>query len=660
MRPRVLFPLFADVTSIKGVGTRIGDAIARLAGPHVVDLLWHLPNGYVDRRYAPRIGEAESERIATLTVIVDKHYPPPNKRLPYKIRCRDETGFLHLVFFHAKAEYLERELPEGETRVVSGKLERYRDELQMTHPDHIGTLEDLETLKTVEPTYPLTANLTPKPLRRAIGAALDVAPELPEWIEPTVVERQGWPDWREAVLSAHEPQAQTDLDRLSKPRSRLAYDELLASQLALLLIRASLKRQKSRPLKGDRRLAKRVVDALPFSLTGSQRTALAEIAADLASPDRMMRLLQGDVGSGKTIVALLAMLTAVEAGTQAVLMAPTEILARQHHATITPLADAAGVTVALLTGRDKGAQRQAILDGLASGEVQLAVGTHALFQESVAFHDLGLAVIDEQHRFGVHQRLTLSAKGANPDMLVMTATPIPRTLLLAAYGDMDSSRLTEKPAGRQPVDTRALPLSRLDDVVTAVKRALDEGARVYWVTPLVEESETSDLAAATERYDHLQALLGDRVGLVHGRLKGPDKDRVMAAFKDGRKSVLVATTVIEVGVDVPEATVMVIEHAERFGLAQLHQLRGRIGRGSRTVDLPSPLCDAARRDGARTDRNHARDRRWVPHRGGGSPAPRRRRGARDAAERPARLPAGRSVSARRAAVDRPRRRPPSA
>ena len=649
MRPRVLFPLFAEVTSIKGVGARIGDAISRLAGPHVVDLLWHLPSGFIDRRYAPRIGEAEPDRIATLTVVVDKHLPPPAKRLPYKIRCRDETGFLHLVFFHAKADYLERELPEGETRVVSGKLERYRDEIQITHPDHIGKVEDLPALMALEPTYPLTANLTPKPLRRAIAAALDLAPDLPEWIEPSVIERQGWASWQTAIKAAHEPQSQAELDALAPARARLAYDELLASQLALLLIRASVRRQRGRPLKGDRVLTDRVEAALPFSLTGSQRHAIAEIAADMGSPDRMMRLLQGDVGSGKTVVALLAMLTAVEAGTQAVLMAPTEILARQHHATIAPMAEAAGVKVAILTGRDKGGQRQEILDGLASGAVQIAVGTHALFQEAVDFHDLGLAVIDEQHRFGVHQRLTLSAKGANPDTLVMTATPIPRTLLLAAYGDMDSSRLTEKPAGRQPVDTRAVPLSRLGDVVEGVKRALGEDARVYWVTPLVEESETSDLAAATERYDLLRALLGDVVGMVHGRLKGPEKDKVMAEFKDGRKTVLVATTVIEVGVDVPEATVMVIEHAERFGLAQLHQLRGRIGRGAgRSTCLllyASPLGEMAR---ARIQIMRDTERR-VPHRRGRPPTARRRRSLGHAAERIARFPAGRPCRAWRSA-----------
>ncbi len=580
MRPRILFPLFAPVTSLAGVGPRIGAAIERLTGPHVADLLWHLPGGLIDRRYAPKIAEAEPGRIATLTLEIDRHLPPPNRRLPYKVRCRDATGFLHLVFFHAKGDYLERTLPVGETRVISGTIEDFRGEIQITHPDHICRIEEIDKLLSVEPVYPLTAGITQKVLGRTIREALANAPELPEWIEPSVVSSRQWRGWRDALKSAHEPQAGSDLEPGHLARQRLAYDELLASQLALLLLRARMRRQKGRAIVGDGAMRQRVIEGLPFSLTASQTTALDEITGDMATPTRMLRLLQGDVGSGKTVVALLAMLVAVEAGTQAVLMAPIEILARQHFKVLRGLAKPAGIRIAILTGRDRGKEREAILDDLASGAVHIAVGTHALFQDDVAFADLGLAVIDEQHRFGVHQRLTLSEKGRTPDVLVMTATPIPRTLLLAAYGDLDASQLTEKPAGRQPIDTRALPLARIGEVVGAVRRAVENGARAYWVTPLVEESEESDLAAATERHQALKAVFGDRVGLVHGRMKGPEKDAVMAAFAEGNIAVLVATTVIEVGLDVPEASIMVIEHAERFGLAQLHQLRGRIGRGA--------------------------------------------------------------------------------
>jgi ATP-dependent DNA helicase RecG len=598
MRPDILFPLFAPVTALDGVGPRIGAAIERLAGPHVVDLLWHLPSGLIDRRYTPTIGDAEPGRIATITVEVDQHQPSPNRRLPYKVRCRDDTGFIHLVYFHGRADYLTNVLPVGEKRVVSGLVEEFRGEKQITHPDHIGEIGELEQLAAVEPVYPLTAGISQKVLGRAIGHALERAPTLEEWIEPSVVGRRNWPAWREALLAAHSPDSEADLAPDTFARQRLAYDELLASQLALLLLRRRMRRQKGRIIAGDGTLRETVIAALPFKLTGSQTQALREIADDMAAGDRMMRLLQGDVGSGKTVVALLAMLNAVETGAQAALMAPTEILARQHFETIQKLAAPAGVEIILLTGRDKGKAREAALAKLADGRASIAIGTHALFQKDIAFHDLALAVIDEQHRFGVHQRITLSAKGRTPDVLVMTATPIPRTLLLAAYGDLDASQLTEKPAGRKPVDTRSVQLSRIDEIVGAVERAVAGGARVYWVAPLVEESEAIDLAAATERFEALKATFGDKVGLVHGRMKGPEKDKVMADFAAGRIAVLVATTVIEVGVDVPEATVMVIEHAERFGLAQLHQLRGRIGRGagqSTCILLyASPLGETAR------------------------------------------------------------------
>ncbi|MBL6946084.1 MAG: ATP-dependent DNA helicase RecG [Rhodospirillales bacterium] len=599
MRPEVLFPLFKPVTSLAGVGPRIAKAVERVAGEHVADLLWHLPSGIIDRRYAPTIAEARAGVVATMTITVDRHIKPANKRLPYKVLAHDDTGTMGLVFFHAHSDYLRKQLPEGETRVVSGTLEQFGGELQMTHPDHIGTPEELEKLQSVEPVYPLSAGLTLKTLGKAVDQALEAAPDMPrDWLDAEHRKREKWVDWRASLLVAHAPEDDLALDALAPARARLAYDELLSNQLALALVRLNMRKLPGRSVAGDGRLQAKVRTALPFSLTPSQEQSLSEIVADMGEPSRMLRLLQGDVGSGKTVVALLAMLAAVETGAQAAIMAPTEILARQHLASITPLAEAAGLSVALLTSREKGKTREAILEGLASGETPIVVGTHALFQEGVEFDDLALAVVDEQHRFGVHQRMTLAAKGRGVDVLVMTATPIPRTLTLTAYGDMDVSRLTEKPAGRLPVDTRVLPIERLDGVTQAVKRALDGGGKVYWVCPLVEESEVLDVAAAEERYDCLKAVLGERVGLVHGRMKGKEKDAAMQAFADGPPAVLVATTVIEVGVDVPDATVMVIEHAERFGLAQLHQLRGRIGRG----DKPStclllyaqPLSETAR------------------------------------------------------------------
>ncbi len=598
MRPAILYPLFAPVTTLPGLGPRLGKLAERLAGPHVVDLLWHRPTGLIDRLSVPSIEAAPEGRIVTLTVRVDGHAPPVIANRPYRVRCTDHTGLMELVFFHVKGDWLTKRLPVGQKVVVSGKAERFNGQLQIVHPDYFGPAEEAPPPTQVEPVYPLTGGLNPKPLRTAIQGALSKAPDLPEWQDSAWLRMRGWPAWKAALTSLHQPADEADINPLGPARARLAFDELLANQLALALVRWHQRRVAGRPVQGDGRLRAKVSAALPYTLTGAQARALDDIHADMAQPVRMLRLLQGDVGSGKTIVALLAMLNAVEAGCQAALMAPTEILARQHAETLEPLCRAAGVTLAILTGRDKGKARQAVLDRLAAGGIDILVGTHAVFQEDVAFKDLALAVIDEQHKFGVHQRLQLAAKGRGVDTLVMTATPIPRTLTLTAYGDMDVSRLDEKPPGRKPVKTSVIPLDRLEEVVEGLPRAISQGQRVYWVCPLVEESEQTDLAAATLRHATLRERLGDRVGLVHGKMKGTDKDAVMARFASGELDVLVATTVIEVGVNVPEATIMVIEHAERFGLAQLHQLRGRVGRGaaeSRCLLLyAAPLGEVAR------------------------------------------------------------------
>jgi ATP-dependent DNA helicase RecG len=580
MRPQSLTPLFAQATSLPGIGPRLGKLVERLAGPLVVDLLWHLPFGVIDRRNAPTIGKAQPGTVATITVTVDQHIVPRSPRQPYRVWCSDATGRLCLTYFNGREDYLKKLLPPGERRVVSGNVELYQGDVQMTHPDHVVPAEELDSILRVEPVYGLTAGLTQRPLQKAIAAAVERAPELPEWQDAAYLKKQKWTGWKPALATAHAPTEESDLSPTTAARARLAFDELLASQLAIALVRHHNRSLPGRTTKGDGRLQKRALAALPFKLTPSQIFATAEIAADMAKAERMVRLLQGDVGSGKTLVAFLAMLTAVESGAQAALMAPTELLARQHHATIAPLAEAAGVSLALLTGRDGQRQKKATLQGLADGNVQLVVGTHALVQEDVEFADLALAVVDEQHRFGVHQRMALSSKSQAVDLLVMTATPIPRTLMLAAYGDLDVSKLTEKPAGRQPIDTRTLPLERIAEVVGAVGRMVGTGARVYWVCPLIEESEDVDLANAEERFRQLSARFTGKVGLVHGRVKSAEREATMAAFADGRLSILVATTVIEVGVDVPAATVMIIEHAERFGLAQLHQLRGRVGRGT--------------------------------------------------------------------------------
>jgi ATP-dependent DNA helicase RecG len=581
MRPSILFPLFAETRSLPGVGPKLEKLIGKVVGGRLLDLAFDLPVGMIDRSYQPRLIEAQEGRIATFALNVLDHLPRRDPRQPYRVRCSDDTATIELIFFHANADYLERALPPRSQRLVSGRIERFGAKLQMAHPDYVLAPEEAANLPLHEPVYRLTEGLAGKSLVKAINGALEKVPAMPEWQDTAYLKARAWPTFNGALAIAHKPLSDADLQPTTPARMRLAFDELLANQLALALIRERMRGQKGRPIKGNGQLRQRAVAALPFQLTEAQARSLAEIEADMAAPTRMLRLLQGDVGAGKTIVAMLAMLSAVEAGAQAALMAPTEILARQHLGALGPLADAAGIRMALLTGRERGTTRDQILSKLVTGEIDILVGTHALFSEDVAFRDLGLAVVDEQHRFGVHQRMQLQGKGNKPvDVLVMTATPIPRTLALTAYGDMDVSRLEGRPPGRKPVQTRVLSAGRLDEVIEHLRIALAKGARAYWVCPLVEESEKIDLAAASERADMLAEALGNRVGLLHGRMKGTERDDAMAKFKSGDTNVLVATTVIEVGVDVPEATIMVVEHSERFGLAQLHQLRGRIGRGT--------------------------------------------------------------------------------
>jgi ATP-dependent DNA helicase RecG len=580
VRPQILYPLFAPLTSLPGIGPKFAKLFEKLTGLGIVSLLWHLPNGLVDRSAEPPLDEALEGTVITAVVKPLAHMAPNNPKQPYRVSCVNDSGDLDLVFFNARADYLKQILPVGELRVVSGQVERYGRSLNMIHPDYILPVERRGEMPRFEPLYPLTAGLTAKVVGKAVRAALDKLPDLPEWADPHLVKRHEWPRWDDAIRAVHRPRAYADLDPASPPRRRVAYDELLANQLALSLTRQHNRRLPGRPSVGNGHLRGRVLRTLPYALTASQTAAIAEIESDLAGSHRMLRLLQGDVGSGKTIVALMAMLIAVEAGGQAALLAPTDILARQHFATLRPLAEAAGIAISLLTGREKGRSRDSVLATLNDGSLKIVVGTHALVQDDIQFADLRLAVVDEQHRFGVQQRIALAEKGKGVDLLVMTATPIPRTLMLTAYGDIEVSRLTEKPAGRQPIDTRVLPIERMDEVLPALRRAIAKGARVYWICPLVEESEIGDLAAATARHRALTEHFGDRVGLAHGRQKAMERDRAMADFSAGRIDILVATTVVEVGVDVPAATVMVIEHAERFGLAQLHQLRGRVGRGS--------------------------------------------------------------------------------
>ncbi len=620
MRPSLLDPLFAPAGSLPGIGPKNAKLFDRLLGKsdgaRVLDVLFHLPYATLDRRARPKIRDAVPDTIVTIEGKVTEHHEPPNarSRAPFKVLVEDDTGDVELVFFLANHAWVRSRLPIGATRWISGKLELWDGRRQIVHPDRVMDKDEFARLPAVEPVYGLTEGLFQRTVARAAEGALKRLPRLPEWLGEATLDRLKLPGFAAALAAMHRPGAPADIDPAGPAATRLAYDELLANQLALLLMRSRMRTLAGRAHWASGALGRRLEAALPFSLTEAQRKAVEDIRADLRAEKRMIRLLQGDVGSGKTVVALLAMAEVVEAGRQTAMMAPTEVLARQHYERIAPLAEKAGLRIALMTGRDKAAERRETLAGLAQREIDIAVGTHALFQESVVFADLGLAVVDEQHRFGVRQRLALAGKGEGVDLLVMTATPIPRSLVLAYFGDMDVSALREKPPGRQPIDTRALPVERLDEVVAALSRALASGARAYWICPLVEESETLDVAAAEDRAASLRAMFGDAVGLVHGRLSGPDKDAAMERFQRGETKILVATTVVEVGVDVPEATIMIVEHAERFGLAQLHQLRGRVGRGagrsSCLLLYRGPLGEAAL---TRLETSEG-DRRRLPHR----------------------------------------------
>jgi len=583
-RPSDLNSYFADVTTLKGVGDKVGEALTRAMGPRIRDLVLTPPSGLIDRTNRPTIAGAREGDVATFDVTVGRHIAPNARNRPYRVRVFDDTGDMTLTWFKAYPQSMEKMMPEGSRRIISGKCEVFNAELQMTHPDYVLAPEKADELPELETLYPLTAGLGQKIARKSLAGALDrvlEGPDLGNWLDPAFQSQQDWPDYQSALTLLHRPEHPVDINDDSPVRRRLAYDELLAKQLAMALVRERNRGTGGRALSAKGDYVEDVLKAAPFPPTGAQARAVEEIKADMASPNRMSRLLQGDVGAGKTFVAALACAYAAEAGVQVTLMAPTEILARQHVETLRTFLAPAGLTVEGVTGRDKGKAREALATGMAEGYIDVIVGTHALFQDKAEFKNLGLVIIDEQHRFGVRDRLRLTEKGDATDLLVMTATPIPRTLALTSYGDLDISILDEKPAGRVPIETAILPLARLDGVIDAVGRAVKDGNQVYWVCPLVEDSELLNLSSVEDRHRQLTAIFGKRVGLLHGRLSAQEKESMSLRFKAGEFDILVATTVIEVGVDAPNATIIVIEHAERFGLAQLHQLRGRVGRSDK-------------------------------------------------------------------------------
>ena len=581
MRPEILNPLFCALDTIKGIGEKHMKLVSNLVGgTKVVDLLWHLPYNVTDRTYTCPLGQITAGKIWTGVVRVSEHLEPLKKTQPYRVVCEDDTGDIILNFFKYYKDSIKKQLPVGAKKVISGKTEWFNSFIQMSHPDYIADADALEHILGVEPIYPLCAGVTNKMVRWYVAQSLSKVPELPEWCDLAFIKNRGFPRFKEALFKAHHVLKPDDVSLTSAHRQRLAYDELLANQLTLAIARGYHKKKEGRVFQSSGVLQKKLSDVLDFELTNAQKNVLREIQKDQASSYQGLRLVQGDVGCGKTVVAMFAMLGAVECGAQAAIMAPTEILAKQHFDTIGIWAQKIGVNAALLTSKIKGKKRSELLAQLKEGKIDILIGTHALFTDEVCFKDLGFIVVDEQHRFGVAQRLKLSQKGNKPDIVVMTATPIPRTLVLTRFGDMDYSKIDELPKGRKPVETRVMPVEKTAEVMKAIKRKTDEGARVYWVCPLIEESEKTDLAAAMARFESLQKLYGNKVGLVHGKMKEAEKDAVMEQFKNGDIQILVATTVIEVGVNVPEATVMIVEQAERFGLAQLHQLRGRIKRAN--------------------------------------------------------------------------------
>ena len=580
MRPEILNFLFTDIERLNGIGPKLAGRIKSLCGVQMADLFWHLPSG-VNHRPLIQNFNIQGVVLGTVCIEIDEHIAPQSRRHPYRVYGHTGSQNIELVFFNYHGDYLAKSLPVGQTRWVSGRLERSGGLIKILHPDYITS--HFSAVPEYETIYPLTAGVTSKILSKAVQNAARSLPDLPEWLDESWQKQEGLPSWKSSILLAHNPRNASDLLPSSGARKRLAYDELLANQLALRLARTKMKKKRGYILQGDGHLKQKLLANLPFDLTNAQKRVIEEIQTDASSEYKMIRLVQGDVGSGKTMVALIALLNAVECGYQGVMMAPTDILARQHFSSIQKYCEPLGVRVALLSGREKGKKRTELLQNLTDGYIDILIGTHAVFVEDVIYQKLGLVVIDEQHKFGVEQRLALTQKQQGVDLLVMTATPIPRTLALTGYGDMDMSKLDEKPIGRQPIETKVMSGKMADELIEKLYHTTIQTpqTQVYWVCPLVNESEKSDLTAAIERYEVLKKTFGDKVGLVHGKMKGAQKDAVMAEFISGRLSVLVSTTVIEVGVDVPEATIMIIEHAERFGLAQLHQLRGRIGRGNR-------------------------------------------------------------------------------
>ena len=573
MRPKILYKLFSNLETIKGIGPKNAKLIERLCGKYLLDLILHRPIAYIDRRNSPKIKDLSNNSIVTLILKVDGHTPSFNKRMPYKITCSDDTGQLNIVYFNLRGPYLKKMFPIGSKKVVSGKVEEFNGIFQMTHPQHIADESNLDSVKKIECVYPLTAGISSKIIQKSINSSLAIIDDLPEWIPNDYLQKNNWTSWKKSIYEMHNPNELKE-DKEDIYLNRLVFDELLSQQLTVRLIKNKISKLKGNTIKPNGSLLESLKNHLSFELTDDQNQAIKEISKDQSSPNKMLRLIQGDVGSGKTIVALHGMIQCAENSKKSILMAPTEILAEQHYNTIKFFADKLKLSCALITASNKKNHNY---------ESDILIGTHALFQDKVSIDNIGLIVIDEQHRFGVHQRILLNEKAGNEcDILLMTATPIPRTLELASYGDMDITKIVQKPKNRKPIITKSINLNKIESLKEALIKKLKQREKIYWVCPLVDESDKMDLQSVNQRVLDIQKYYKDfNVEMVHGQMKQEEKNKIMDNFKNFKTQILVATSVIEVGIDDPDATVIIIENSERFGLSQLHQLRGRVGRGTK-------------------------------------------------------------------------------
>ena len=572
--------LFKNISFLKGVGPKLSKYLKNKRIEKINDLLWHLPYSSTDRSDMVTLDKLEPGKIQTVKVRVKRHNFPRIRNLPNKVICDDDFGKIDIVFFNSRENYIKAVLPLNKSVLLSGKVNYYKNSYQITNPDYITSINKIDYVKKKIPKYSLTEGLNEKSYRKIIEKVIMNLPDLDEWYDNDTLKKFNFKSWKESLLKLHNSEINNDLN--NKYRRRLALDEIMSNLMVLSKNRKRFKETNKKNKIFDNLIAKYIVESLNYKLTKAQEEAIKEINKDLKSDKKMFRILQGDVGSGKTIVSLITSANVLENGFQASLMAPTAILAKQHYNLAKKIFEKTKIKIELLTGKTDYKSRKKILAELKNGKIDLLIGTHALFQKKIEFKNLGYIIIDEQHKFGVKQRMSLAEKGGkNCDVLLMSATPIPRTMMLTIYGDMDVSRLLEKPKNRLPILTYSKPEKKIDELVEIIKKDLSDNNQVFWVCPLINDSQILDYSSVTKRYEWLKKKFPSQTSILHGELKQGEKDLILEKFLQKKTKILVSTTVIEVGIDFPDANLIIIENANKFGLAQLHQLRGRVGRGSK-------------------------------------------------------------------------------